>query len=353
MNGMNGGNVAAAMSTVPTPAGHQAELNYIYGMVEELSRQLAENKRALEDVVAGVGRVRNRARNGSLSNEELITAAGDEIEGTSVGHLRNFTPLSWRTMRPPTLSANRNRPSICVFTYPKVQDRNLDSLISLLSEALDKAKYSRDANAALLSHYASVLSTMLKQFHEYKAKHVADIAAWHRSYRAQLAEARTENSRLREQIWDMQSHAGHANELLRTFRSKYDEDAVRWEGRVDAKAVRQELRFWKRMAMPELADDDSYWSDDDDLVDPAEKQRLSDMEAKAAQEQLADAVGVMGDLERGGEYEGSHQALSLVGLMGSTPMQRDELTNESAIPPGVPRPHYRPPSASSTGSSRQ
>lgn len=78
MNGMNGGQMPA-MVGFPTPAGHQAELTYIYGMVEELSRQLAENKRVLEDVVAGVGRVRNRARAQSLGNEELITSAGDDL----------------------------------------------------------------------------------------------------------------------------------------------------------------------------------------------------------------------------------------------------------------------------------
>jgi len=65
----------------PTPAGHQAELNYIYGMVEELSRQLAQNQRALEEVVAGVGQVRNRARSQSLGNEDIIAANSEEIRG--------------------------------------------------------------------------------------------------------------------------------------------------------------------------------------------------------------------------------------------------------------------------------
>lgn len=81
MNGINGGNMPGAMVSFPAPAGHQAELNYIYGMVEELSRQLAENQRTLEEVVAGVGRVRSRARTHSLSNEELVNSAGDDVKG--------------------------------------------------------------------------------------------------------------------------------------------------------------------------------------------------------------------------------------------------------------------------------
>ena len=81
MNGMNGANMNGAVVGFPTPAGHQAELNYIYGMVEELSRQLAQNQRALEEVVAGVGQVRNRARSQSLGNEDIIAANSEEIRG--------------------------------------------------------------------------------------------------------------------------------------------------------------------------------------------------------------------------------------------------------------------------------
>lgn len=187
---------------------------------------------------------------------------------------------------------------------------------------------------------------MLKQFHDYKQKHVTDVAAWHRSYRAQLAEERAENTRLREQIWEMQAHAGKANESLRQFRARYDEDAARWERRVDMKAVRQELRFWKRMAMPDLPDDDPYWSDDDDLVDSMEKLRLQELERKMAEEQLA---GV-GEMEQGGEEQdlASQQGMQAhqISMMGGVPMSRNDSGAIPVLPP-------RPSSAASTGSSGQ
>lgn len=187
---------------------------------------------------------------------------------------------------------------------------------------------------------------MLKQFHDYKQKHVADVAAWHRSYRAQLAEERAENTRLREQIWEMQAHAGTANASLRQFRARYDEDAVRWERRVDMKAVRQELRFWKRMAMPDLPDDDPYWSDDDDLVDSMEKLRLQELERKVAEEQLAGVDG----LDQGGGPGQGDQAQGMqahqMSMMGGVPMSRDDSGAMPVLPP-------RPSSAASTGSSGQ
>ncbi len=73
---------------LPAPAGYAAELSYIHAMVEELSRQLADNKRVLEDVVTGVGRVRNRARTQQLGNEELIGGAGEDLQGTSASARR-------------------------------------------------------------------------------------------------------------------------------------------------------------------------------------------------------------------------------------------------------------------------
>jgi hypothetical protein len=245
---------------------------------------------------------------------------------------------------------------------PTAQEANLDTLISILSEALEKAKYSRDANAALLTQYASALASMLRQFHDYKARHVSDVSAWHRSYRAQLAEARAENSRLREQVWEMQARAGHANELLRRFRARYDDDAARWDRRVEARAVRQELRFWKRLALPHLPDDDPYWSDDDDLVDPAEKKRLEEMQRLAAEQQLAavaaqelgDIVGVgSGGVGEDGELvppeAPSVPGMPQVVIMGGVPMQRE---NSGSVMMPVPPP--RPSSvASSTGSSGQ
>lgn len=213
--------------------------------------------------------------------------------------------------------------------------------MSILSESLEKANFSRDANATLLTQYASSMALMLKQFHEYKAKHVGDVAAWHRSYRVQLDEARQENSRLREQIWEMQSHASRANENLRLFRRKHDEDAKRWEKRVEGTSIRQELRFWKRMAMPELDEDDPYWSGDDDIIDEAEKERLRELEQRAAQEQMME-----GQMDE--DHPGHGQMPTHLSMMGGIAMQRDESARAMPVPP--PRPLS---AASSTGSTGQ
>ncbi|KAI6086763.1 hypothetical protein F4821DRAFT_237402 [Hypoxylon rubiginosum] len=304
----NGAGAGGGMPVGPTPAGHQAELNLIYGMVEELSRQLAENRRVTEDIVSGLGRVRNRARERGLTNDQVLGEAADEIFA---------------------------------------QEPNLEALVSILTESLDRAKLSRDANFSLLTNYARVLSTILTQFHAYKQKHIADVSAWHRSYRAQLAEARAENSRLREQIWEMQEHAGRANQMLREFRKKYDENEERWDKRVEDKSKKQEIRFWKRMAMPEVGEaEEGYWSDDDDLVDPVEKERLREVERKVAEQALA-GVGSTSSQGEDSEGEGGDGHAISASLIGGVAMERERDGSMIGI---MPTPPPRPPSTGSTGS---
>jgi hypothetical protein len=91
MNHANGVNGAVAplglMAGLPTPAGHQSDLNYVYGMVEELSRTLAENRAASERINAAVGRVRQRALELNMNNDEIVTSVAGELNGKSLNWL--------------------------------------------------------------------------------------------------------------------------------------------------------------------------------------------------------------------------------------------------------------------------
>ena len=67
----------------PTPAGHQSDLNYIMQMVEELAGQLAHNQGLTAGIVDKMGKVRAKAKNLDLSNDELLAIAASELNGTS------------------------------------------------------------------------------------------------------------------------------------------------------------------------------------------------------------------------------------------------------------------------------
>jgi hypothetical protein len=84
-NGMNGGGGMGmgGMVGYPTPAGHQSDLNYIMSMVEDLSAVLRQNQLLTASVVEKVGKVREKASNMNLTNDELIAAVASELNGKS------------------------------------------------------------------------------------------------------------------------------------------------------------------------------------------------------------------------------------------------------------------------------
>ena len=97
--------------------------------------------------------------------------------------------------------------------------------------------------------------------------------------------------------------------------------------------------------MPELEDDDPYWSNDDDLIDPAEKERLREIEQRVLHEQMMLAQGQGDDSDDQGQSPHQQAAFQHIGVMGGIAMQRED-TSQS-----LPTPPQRPLSAaSSTGS---
>lgn len=82
-NGINGtAGIANGMTGLPTPAGHQSDLNYLYQMVESLSGELNEQRRLTSHIIEAAGLLRNRALNSDLTNQEIIDALSPNINGT-------------------------------------------------------------------------------------------------------------------------------------------------------------------------------------------------------------------------------------------------------------------------------
>ncbi|KAH6682572.1 hypothetical protein B0J14DRAFT_612740 [Halenospora varia] len=232
---MNGGmGPGAALVGYPTPAGHQSDLNYVMSMVDELSGILRINQQLTANVVEKMGKVREKAKHLNLSNDELITVVANEMNEDS---------------------------------------QNLERENSELRKALEKSEYNKKENWKLSIHGAEILADIAEKMHRFKEQHEADTLAWHKNYRKQLADEREENLNLRNQINDMKAAACRANDGFRQMR-RFVTDNDSWhELEVENHRLRTEKRFWKRLALPLIPDNDSEWSDDDDLIDPEEKKR--------------------------------------------------------------------------------
>jgi hypothetical protein len=153
--------------------------------------------------------------------------------------------------------------------------QNLEKDISELRKKLDASEYNRNENWKLVIHGCNILGDILEKMHKFKEQHEKDTLAWHKNYRKQLADEREENLNLRNHINDMRAAACRANEHLRQMRRYLTDHDELNELRMQNIALRQEKRSWKRMALKELRDSDSEFSDDDDLIDPEEKKRLA------------------------------------------------------------------------------
>lgn len=257
-NGMNGSmGMGGGMVGYPTPAGHQSDLNYVMSMVEELSSVLKTNAALTAGVVDKMGKVRLKAQHLNLTNDELVAVVAAELNNDS---------------------------------------KNLEKENSELRKALELSDYDKKENFKLAVHGANILADITEKMHRYKEQHEVDTLAWHTNYRQQLEHEREENLKLRCQIEDMKASASRANGHLRDMRrylTDHDELNVL---RIQNTQYRQERRFWKRKALPLIPDDDSEWSDDDDLIDPEEKKRLA---AARAEKNRKDK-----DAEGGGEGQG-------------------------------------------------
>lgn len=160
-----------------------------------------------------------------------------------------------------------------------------------MRKALEKAEYNSKENFKLAVHGANILLDITEKMHRFKEQHEHDTLAWHKNYRKQLADEREENLNLRNQINDMRAAAFRANGHLRDMR-RYMTDNDEWhELRVQNNALRTEKRMWKRMALPLIPQDDSEWSDDDDIIDPEIKRREIAERAEKLRKEMEDHEG--------------------------------------------------------------
>ncbi|TAQ86020.1 hypothetical protein B7494_g5675 [Chlorociboria aeruginascens] len=272
-NGTNGAaGFGGNMVGFPTPAGHQSDLNFVMSKIEELSRTLEHNRRLTDDIVTKVGLVRERAKDKNLTNDELVALVTSEMGGmTCFQYSQAITNIDIDT------------------------GSNMEKELSELRKALEHANYEKDENFKLCQHACHILSDVLDKMHDFKAKNESDYLAWHKSYRNQLAAEREENLELRCRIADMQAHAANASAWIRKAQRWHDDHDEFHELKVLNQFHRLRGRFFRRLALPHIPDDDpDEWSDDDDLIDPEEKKRLEKMKNDRSERSERDSSGPSG-----------------------------------------------------------
>ena len=188
------GGPGGGVNVFPTAAGHQLDLNHLWGQVQELSGLLERNRESTQGIVRRVGEVRSRASAAAEVN-------GDGTEGVD-GLLRGLLVNgegSENGVRPPD---------------PHTRIHDLQSHNAVLeSENADLA--------TLISTYESSLSRILDQLRVYAHDHTLATLAIHKSYTQQLAAERATNLELRQEHCEFQGRIGALARLVR--------EGLRWE----------------------------------------------------------------------------------------------------------------------------
>jgi len=169
--------------------------------------------------------------------------------------------------------------------------KNLETELAAMTKRLEKAERDRDANWKLVMHGCAVLADVRDKMHEFKARHESETLAWHKSYRNQLAFEREQNLGLNNQTNNMRAAACRANDHMRGLRRHLSDDPELHELRVQVHQYRKERRFYKRMAFKLMPEDDSEFSDDDDLRDPKLQRIRAAKEAKDREEEEGEGNG--------------------------------------------------------------
>jgi hypothetical protein len=136
------------------------------------------------------------------------------------------------------------------------EETGLASEVAQLRARAEQAELEARENLETAWAYARSMKRQLELVHAFKARTVADMCAWHRSYHEQLAVERAANLELRERVSDMAMHAAEGARSLVDFRRDWDGTPAHLKQVLDGTVQRQLCRTWKRMAMPFLPDDD-------------------------------------------------------------------------------------------------
>ncbi|KAI9669497.1 MAG: hypothetical protein M1829_005086 [Trizodia sp. TS-e1964] len=227
-NGINGGLGGGAGGAGPSgmvgpnvnvlnAAGHQSDLNLLWGMVNELSSELQKNREATQEMIEKAQLVRERAATEGVDG--ILRAMNGELNGMDYAAMES------------SLSAARAEVST-------LQAENNDL-------------------ASLLADYESSLEKIMEMLRRFAHERTLATLAIHRQYSAELATERSINLGLRQEHAEWQGRLMGLSTLLReALRHQVDSEEESGAG-VEFAALRAENRALRRLVgLPTEEDDE-------------------------------------------------------------------------------------------------
>ncbi|KAI9664385.1 MAG: hypothetical protein M1831_002318 [Alyxoria varia] len=241
VNGVGAAHAAAAgMPNGMVHSGHQSDVNYLWGVVQELSEVLAQNRAQTAAIIGSVHSLRERAAREDGEDGIDGEGNGDEISEERLPGVREVN------------GEIRNNQAA---ELANLQQR-LHSLQSQLSEAhAENADY-----ASLILDYETTLEDCMRRVRNYAYEHAKATVATHKHYAALLEQEREANLQLRLEHGQWQASMGRAAEWARKALRERSEEVSPLERR--NKELRVENKALRKMVGWDVRDDESESEDE-------------------------------------------------------------------------------------------
>ncbi|KAI9834332.1 MAG: hypothetical protein M1826_004258 [Phylliscum demangeonii] len=249
---------------LPTPAGHQLDLNYMWGLVQELGGVLESNRSATQGIISSVEELRRRAaEHHARHGPETATATTTAGEGTGEGGFtlddvyavlpgsqigasaeagHASTPATNHAdapapatadvhdAHPPATSrdAGASEPLRAQLRRLELDNGQLRARVASLEQANGQLEHDHFETASVLMAYEAGLARILDMARTFSHENTTAFLGLHRHYHGLLDTERLINIELRNQMADFQAHAARVAAILREgIRYAMNDDGMR------------------------------------------------------------------------------------------------------------------------------
>lgn len=221
--------------------GQQTDMNHLWGVVQQLSQMLEENRAQTAGIVNGVQAIQARAAEEGGAGSLAIREVNGEISGEFVpnrsfdfeDHASDFFALQAQTNTPP--AATR-----------AAELAHLQSTLSTTQSRLAALSAQNTAMATLLTDYENSITMLLDKLRPYAYNQTQAILSLHKHYQGLLEQERATSMQLRLEHSEWQAGLGRVAEYARGAMKVQGESerALRSE----IKGLKEENRVLRQLA---------------------------------------------------------------------------------------------------------
>ncbi|KAF2462262.1 hypothetical protein BDY21DRAFT_389841 [Lineolata rhizophorae] len=226
-----GGGGGGMMNGLPS-AGHQTDMNHLWGVVQQLSEALAENRAQTQSIINSVAQMQARQR------EEGVSPTG------AVGAIPGLAALTGGASGPAQGSGQVNGEAELAATQAQLStaQRDLGAMHAHVA-----------ALQSLVADYENALALTLDKLRPFAHAHTQALLATHAHYHSLLEQERQANLDLRVEHAEWQAGLGRVAKWARLAMREAQEGNAGWERRW--REVRTENRVLRRLVGWEEGED--------------------------------------------------------------------------------------------------